>query len=122
MKRALAFIAVVYGASLFGSTEGLAQYLTGSARDDFIKGTAAGCTQAKAKANDPDVNLIPNSLYEGYCRCYAKMLADKLKIADMEAENRAVTDPIVKASGASCYQAMKAEALRLYNAGQYPKQ
>jgi len=122
MKRAVTVISMASGLALCAGTEGLAQYLTGSARNDFIKSTAAGCIQAKAKANDPDVNLVPNSLYEAYCRCYANMLADKLKIADMEADNKTVTDPIVKAAGASCYQAMKAEALRLYNAGQYPKQ
>jgi hypothetical protein len=49
-------------------------------------------------------------------------LADKIKIIDLEPENKPVTDPITKAVATSCYQAMKAEALRLYNAGQYPKQ
>jgi hypothetical protein len=122
MKHALAVVVMACGLIFYGNHQGLAQYLTGPAREDFVKSTAAGCIQAKAKANDPDVNVIPNSLYEGYCRCYANLLADKLKIPDMEADNRAVTDPIVKASGLSCYQAMKAEALRLYNAGQYPKQ
>jgi hypothetical protein len=53
MKQAFAVIAVICGATLCGSYEGLAQYLTGSARNDFIKSTAAGCIQAKAKANDP---------------------------------------------------------------------
>ena len=52
----------------------------------------------------------------------ANALADKIKIIDVEPENRAVTAPITKAAAASCYQGMKAEALRLYNAGQYPKQ
>ena len=122
MRRVFAIIAAICGATLCGSYEGLAQYLTGSARNDFIKTTAAGCIRAKAKANEPDVNVVPNSLYEGYCRCYAGLLADKLKIADMEADNTAVTDPIVKAAGRSCYEAMKVEALRLYKAGQYPKQ
>lgn len=122
MRRVFAVIGVAGGLIIGASTTSFAQYLTGPARENFIKSTAAGCIRAKATANDPDVNLIPNSLYEGYCRCYATMLADKLKVSDMEADNKAVTDPIVKASGASCYQTMKAEALRLYNAGQYPKQ
>lgn len=122
MRRTFTVIGLVGGLAFYASTASLGQYLTGSAREDFIKSTATGCIQAKAKANDPEVNIIPNSLYERYCRCYANMLADKLKISDMEADNRAVTDPIVKTSGLSCYQAMKTEALRLYKAGQYPKQ
>jgi hypothetical protein len=122
MKRTTAVLVAAFGLALCANTDGLAQYLTGSAREDFIKGTAGGCIRAKAKSNDPTVNLVPNSLYEGYCRCYATMLADKLKIADIEADNTSVTAPIVKAAGTNCYQAMKAGALRLYNAGQYPKQ
>lgn len=102
------------------STESSAQYLTGSAREDFIKGTANGCMQAKI--NDEEAKIIPNSLFEGHCHCYANILADKITIADMKSDNKTVTDPIVKAAALSCYQAMKAEALRLYNAGQYPKQ
>jgi hypothetical protein len=97
-----------------------AQYLTGSARDDFIKGAANGCM--KAKMADEESKIIPNSLFEGHCRCYAATLADKLSIADMNADNKAVTDPIVKSAALGCYQAMKAEAVRLYKAGQYPKQ
>jgi hypothetical protein len=106
--------------STIASTESLAQYLTGSAREDFIKGTTDGCM--RAKINDEEAKIIPNSLFEGHCRCYANALADKIKITDMQSDNKAVTDPIVKASASTCYQAMKAEALRLYNAGQYPKQ
>ena len=45
------------------------------------------------------------------------MLADKITMADMQADNKAVTDPIVKAAALSCYQAMKAEALHLYIQG-----
>lgn len=120
MKRAFAVIGISCGLVFCGSAVSVAQYLTGSARDDFVKSTSAGCM--RAKMNDLEANVIPNSLFEGHCRCYAHMLADKLKIADMEADNKAVTDPIVRAAALSCYQAMKAEALRLYNAGQYPKQ
>ena len=96
------------------------KYLTGPSREDFIKGTANGCMHAKI--NDEEAKIIPNSLFEGHCRCYANTLADKITIADMQSDNKAVTDPIVKAAALTCYQAMKAEALRLYNAGQYPKQ
>jgi hypothetical protein len=62
------------------STESLAQYLTGTAREDFIKSTANGCM--RAKINDEEEKIIPNSLFEGHCRCYANALADKIKIID----------------------------------------
>jgi hypothetical protein len=97
-----------------------AQHLTGSARENFIKDTAGGCM--RAKINDEEAKIIPNSLFEGHCRCYANALADKLTIADIRSDNKIVTDPIVKAATMTCYQAMKAEALRLHNAGQYPNQ
>jgi len=120
MKQALVVVAMACGMALCASTESLAQYLTGSAREDFIRGTANGCM--RAKINDEEAKIIPNSLFEGHCRCYANILADKIAIADMKSDNKAVTDPIVKSAALSCYQAMKAETLRLYNAGQYPKQ
>jgi hypothetical protein len=102
------------------SNSSASQHLTGPARENFVKETANGCMQAKI--NDAETKIIPNSLFEGHCRCYANALADKLTIADIRSDNKAVNDPIVKATALACYQAMKAEALRLYNAGQYPKQ
>jgi hypothetical protein len=121
MTRALAIVATASGLALCVSTQSLAQYLTGSAREDFVRGTVNGCMREKIR--DQEASIIPNSLFEThYCRCYANALADRIKIVDLQADNKAVTDPIVKSAAASCYQAMKAEALRLYNAGQYPKQ
>jgi hypothetical protein len=121
MKQVLAVVAMVCGLALCTSTESLAQYLTGSAREDFVRGAVNGCMREKLK--DQEASVIPNSLFERhYCRCYANALADKIKIIDLEPENKPVTDPITKTAATSCYQAMKAEALRLYNAGQYPKQ
>ena len=120
MKRRLAFIAMACGLALWASTESFAQYLTGSGRQDFVRGAVNGCM--REKANDHEMDILPNSIGGFYCRCYANALADKIKVIDMEPENKAVTDPITKAAAISCYQAMKAEALRLYNAGQYPKQ
>ena len=121
MTQALAVVAMAFGLALCATTESLAQYLTGSAREDFIRGAVNGCMREKIK--DQETSVIPNSLFERqYCRCYANALADKIKIIDLEPENKPVTDPITKAAAANCYQSMKAEALRLYNAGQYPKQ
>jgi hypothetical protein len=120
MKRDIAVVAMACGLALCASTESFAQYLTGSARENFIRATANGCM--RAKKNDKEADVIPNSLFEEHCRCYANILADKITIADMQSDNKAVTSPIVKAAALSCYQAMKTEALRLYNAGQYPKQ
>jgi hypothetical protein len=120
LKQALAITAMAFGLVLCASTECPAQYLTGSARENFIKGTTGACM--RAKGNSAETQTIPNSLFEGNCRCYANTLADKITAADMQSDNKAVTAPIQKAAAATCYQAMKAEALGLYKAGQYPKQ
>jgi hypothetical protein len=113
-------IAMSFGLALGASTECPAQYLTGSARANFIKGTTSACM--RSKANSEETKTIPNSLFEGNCRCYANTLVEKITVADMQSDNRAATGPIQKAAAAACYQAMKAEALGLYKAGQYPKQ
>jgi len=120
MKYRFAFIVMVYGLAFCASTESFAQYLTGSGREDFVRGAVNGCMREKAK--DREMDILPNSIVGFYCRCYANALADKIKITDMEPENKPVTDPITKVAAASCYQTMKNEALRLYNMGQYPKQ
>jgi hypothetical protein len=120
LKQAWAIVAMAFALALGASTESLAQYLTGSARENFIRGTTNACM--RAKANSEETKKIPNSLFEGNCRCYANALADKITIVDMQSDNKAVTEPIVKAAAVTCYQAMKAEARGLYNAGQYPKQ
>jgi hypothetical protein len=70
------------------SNSSVSQYLTGSAREDFIKDTPNGCM--RAKINDEEAKIVPNSLFEGHCRCYASALADKLTIADMRSDNKAV--------------------------------
>jgi hypothetical protein len=118
MKRALAVVTMIFGLAVCASTQCPAQYLTGSAREDFIRGTTKTCMQAKA--NDKETKDIPDSLFEGNCRCYANALAEKIGVADMR--NKAVTEPIAKAAATTCYRAMKTEALGLYKAGQYPKQ
>jgi hypothetical protein len=118
MKRALAVVMMVLGLAVCASTQGLAQYLTGSAREDFIRSTSKVCMQSKT--SDKETKGIPDSLFEGHCRCYANTLAEKIAVADMR--NKAVIEPITRTAAAACYQAMKAEALGLYKAGQYPKQ
>jgi hypothetical protein len=118
MKRALAVVTMIFGLAVCASTQSPAQYLTGSAREDFIKATARTCMQAKA--NDKETKDIPDSLFEGNCRCYANTLAEKISVADIR--NKAVTEPIARDAAATCYRAMKTEALGLYKAGQYPKQ
>ncbi|MBB4377060.1 hypothetical protein [Bradyrhizobium sp. SBR1B] len=120
MKSFSTVIPVAVGLSLCGAPNSVAQYLAGSAREDFVNGAINGCVRDKDSADERKV--VPNSLFSGYCRCYPNGLADRIKIADMQSDNKAATDPIVKTVATACYQAMKAEALRLYNAGQYPKQ
>ena len=112
---------MAFGLALCASTESLAQYLTGSAREHFIRATTNACM--RAKANSEQTKTIPNSLFEGNCRCYANALADKITIVDMQSDNKAVTGPILKAAAKTCYQAMKAEgAGPCTMLGQYPKQ
>ena len=118
MKRALAIITMISGLAVCASTQCPAQYLTGSAREDFIRGTTKTCMQAKA--GDKETKDIPDSLFEGNCRCYANTLAEKISAADLR--NKVVTEPIARAAAVTCYRAMKTEALGLYKAGQYPRQ
>jgi hypothetical protein len=120
MKQALAIVTIVFAVAVCAGTQSLAQYLTGSAREDFIKSTARSCMLAKP--NNKETKDIPDSLFEGNCRCYANVLAEKLTVADMRSGNKAATDPVTRAAASTCYRAMKAEAAGLYKAGQYPKQ
>ena len=120
MKRALAAVPIVFAVAVCAATQSLAQYLAGSAREDFIKSTAKSCMQAKP--NSKETRDIPDSLFEGNCRCYANALAEKLTVADIRSGNTAATAPVKQTAAATCYRNMKAEAAGLYKAGQYPKQ
>jgi hypothetical protein len=120
LKQVLAIVAIAFGLALCASTASFGQYLTGPARENFIRATTNACM--RTKANSEETKMIPNSLFEGNCRCYANALADKITIVDMQSDNKAATGPIQQAAAVTCYKAMKAEALGLYNAGQYPKQ
>src|SRR5258708_35224397 len=111
MKQALAVVVMVCGLALCASTESLAQYLTGSAREDFIRGAVNGCMREKIK--DQEASVIPNSLFERhYCRCYANALADKIKIIDLQSDDTAGKEPNPKAAAATLHQSIKTEALR----------
>jgi hypothetical protein len=120
MKRALAGVTIGFAVAVCVGTQSHAQYLAGSAREDFIRSTARGCMLAKP--NSKETRDIPDSLFEGNCRCYANALAEKLTAADIRLGNSAATAPIMQAAASTCYRAMKAEAAGLYKAGQYPKQ
>jgi hypothetical protein len=120
MQRALAVFTIVFASMVCAGTQSLAQYLSGSAREDFIRSTARSCMQTKP--NNKETRDIPDSLFEGNCRCYANALAEKLTVADMRSGNTAATAPIMQAAASTCYRNMKAEAAGLYKAGQYPRQ
>ena len=120
MKQALAGVTIVFVVTVCAATQCRAQYMAGSAREDFIKSTARSCMQTKS--NNKETRDIPDSLFEGNCRCYANALAEKLTVADIRSGNTAATAPIMQAAAATCYRNMKAEAAGLYKAGQYPKQ
>jgi hypothetical protein len=96
-----------------------AQYLTGANRAEFMRGSVASCM--RGKANDPDMKVIPDSLVQRYCDCYSNGIADSVTVAQMQKNDPAADEPFIKREGMRCYQAMKDEALRLYKAGQYPK-
>jgi hypothetical protein len=49
MKQALVVAMMAYGLALCAATKCVAQYLTGSAREDFIRGAVNGCTREKIK-------------------------------------------------------------------------
>jgi hypothetical protein len=110
-------IAITLAALLY-ATQGHSQYLTGSDREQFIRSAAGGCLRAKIA--DTEFKVVPNSLVAGYCQCYASTIADKIPASQLA--TIPLTDPIITNASAVCYQAMKAEAIRLYNIGQYPKQ
>ncbi len=118
MKRALAAVTIIFAMAVCASTQSFAQYLAGSAREDFIKSMAKSCMQTKP--NNKETRDIPDSLFEGNCRCYANALAEKLTVADIRSGNTPA--PLMQAAASTCYRNMKAEAAGLYKAGQYPKQ
>ena len=120
MKRALTSLGIFLAVAICSATPSFAQYLSGSARDDFIKTTTRSCMQAKP--NNKETRDIPDSLFEGNCRCYANTLADQIAAADIRSGNRAAIDPVARAASTTCYRNMQYEAQGLYKAGQYPKQ
>jgi hypothetical protein len=112
----VAFIAFIS----FPST-GFSQYLTGADRERFVEINTASCMREKLK--DEEAKIIPNSLFEKYyCRCYASTLADRIPAPDLANDNYPADNPVTRAAGQLCYQSMKAEALRLFKEGRYPKE
>ena len=63
MKRALAGVTIIFASVVCAGSQSHAQYLTGSAREDFIKSTAKSCMQTKP--NNKETRDIPDSLFEG---------------------------------------------------------
>lgn len=97
-----------------------AQYLTGGSRETFIQGVVDGCMREKLR--DEESRVIPNSLFErSYCRCYAATLADRIPAAELSM-NSPTDTPVTRVASQTCYQSMKAEAIKLYQQGRYPKQ
>jgi hypothetical protein len=97
-----------------------AQYLTGASRESFIQGVVGGCMREKQK--DEETKVIPNSVFErAYCRCYASALADHVPAVELSM-NSPTDTPVTRAASQTCYQSMKAEAIKLYQEGRYPKQ
>ncbi|UGY04101.1 hypothetical protein [Bradyrhizobium quebecense] len=117
MKRAAIATGLILAASVQVAT---AQYLTGAPRENFIKGVVGGCMREKLK--DEESKVIPNSLFErAYCRCYATTLADHIPAVELTM-NSPTDTPVTRAASQTCYQSMKAEAVKLYQEGRYPKE
>jgi hypothetical protein len=118
VRRALglAFIVIIGHPSASFS-----QYLTGANRDRYVEVSTASCMREKLK--DQRAKTIPNSLFEKYyCRCYASTLADRIPAADLGSESYAAENSVTRDAAQICYQSMKAEALKLYREGRYPKE
>ncbi|UPK28374.1 hypothetical protein [Bradyrhizobium sp. 195] len=119
VRRAVAAISTAV--FLISGSPSFGQYLTGGAREQFIKANTASCMREKIK--DQEAKIIPNSLFEThYCRCYASTLADRIPAADLMNHAYPTDNPTTRAASQLCYQTMKAEALRLYKEGRYPKE
>jgi hypothetical protein len=118
VRRALglALIAIISHPST-----GFGQHLTGAERERYVEISTASCMHEKLK--DEKAKSIPNSLFEKYyCRCYANTLADRIPAADLASDIYPADNSVSRAAAQLCYQSMKAEALKLYRDGRYPKE
>jgi hypothetical protein len=109
------------GITLFIPFDAFAQYLSGTAKEQFIRANVASCMREKLKSEDAKV--IPDSLFErAYCRCYVNALVDRVPAIELLSPSSPTDTPVTRASAQLCYQSMKEEAIRLYREGRYPKE
>jgi hypothetical protein len=100
-------------------SEVTAEYLTGSDRDDFIKGAVASCM--RGKVSQPTLNRLPDILVLHYCECYSEGIAQTLPITEIRKEKSAAVDAAVEREATRCFDAMKSEALQMQKSGKLPK-
>ena len=92
------------------TTDGKAQYLTGTNRSDFVAGTVNGCMLRKD--TDPLTAAMPSAVHSEYCRCYANGLADRASMSELKAGDPAVMRPIIQAVDKPCVEAARSSMNR----------
>lgn len=96
--------AVTFVTMLSSSNNGLAQYLTGKERTDFIEYTAGACV-LKEKSK-PAADQVPSPTIDQYCRCACERLADLATKAEIHSRDPAVLTPIAREAAQPCLEAM----------------
>jgi xanthine dehydrogenase iron-sulfur cluster and FAD-binding subunit A len=112
MRALLELAGLIVGAVWLSATnESWAQYLTGKDRANFVTGVMDMCLRPDNP--DPLTAEIPLALFNGYCRCYANGMANRISRRDIQSDNRALADPIAQDVSKRCYETMrKIEALK----------
>jgi hypothetical protein len=97
--------AVTCAAVLSSSNNGLAQYLTGKERTDFMDYTAGACIQ-KEKFR-PTADQVPSPIIDQYCRCVSERMADLATKAELHSRDPAIITPIATEAARPCLEAMQ---------------
>src|SRR4051812_17102845 len=84
------------------------QFLAGSERADFIRGSVASCM--RGKVNHATLNRLPDVLLFQYCQCYSEGVANP--VTKIRKERSAAADAAVEREGTRCFDAMKAEGMQ----------
>jgi hypothetical protein len=87
------------------------QFLAGSERADFIRGSVASCM--RGKVNHATLNRLPDVLVFHYCQCYSEGVANTVPVTEIRKERSAAADAAVEREGRRCFDAMKAEGMQL---------
>ena len=89
---------------LSSSNNGLAQYLTGKERTEFIEYTAGACV-LKEKSR-PAAEQVPSPTIDQYCRCVCERIADLATKTELHSRDALVITPIAREAARPCLEAM----------------